>query len=117
MNYCLMITCSSLLDLMNNHLGWSDYRIAKELGAGSGLVSRWRLGKSIMSDKYAVKVAEILGFPPEWLLLQLHAEANLTKPYGSKLAAMVESEPVPESVEKVLGQQTLPLPFTGSKGH
>jgi transcriptional regulator with XRE-family HTH domain len=102
-----MITTVSLLDLLNDYKKWSDYRIAKEIGAAQPVVSSWRTGRHTMSDEYAEKVAEILGFDPDWLLLHIHAERNLKRPYGRHLKELAEQK-TPDNVVKIMADQKTP---------
>ena len=101
MTTTLMITTKSLLDLLNSYKKWSDYRIGKEIGAKNQTVSKWRTNKTVMSDEYVYKVAEILGFDPDWLLLHIHAERNLKQPFYEKLAKLAENETPLEASKKV----------------
>lgn len=66
---------SKLLDRISAHLGGaSDYRIAKELGINKSTVSVWRVGKGSMGDATALKVAEILGEKPGYILALVQSE-------------------------------------------
>ena len=50
------------LDLINEKLGWSDYRIHKELGVSRGKISNHRQGRSdTFSNEFAIEVADLLG--------------------------------------------------------
>lgn len=99
-----MITTVSLLDLLNDYKKWSDYEIAKQIGGSTSLISNWRNRGSVMHDKYAVKVAEILGFDPDWLLLHIHAERNFKQPYGHYLKELAEQK-TPAKVVKIMADQ------------
>ncbi len=94
-----MITTVSLLDLLNDYKKWTDYRISKEIGAKTQTISTWRNRGSVMSDEYAVKVAEILGFDPDWLLLHIHAERNIKQPYGRHLKELAEAKTPTEATQ------------------
>ncbi len=102
-----MITTASLLDLLNEYKGWTDYRIAKELGTKSGLVAKWRNHGTVMSDKYVAQVAEILGFKEDWLLLHIHAERHFKQPFFGKLKELAENETPPEAVKLLDRLKTL----------
>jgi plasmid maintenance system antidote protein VapI len=52
----------------------SDYRIAKVLMVSRTTVSNWRVGKGSFSDATALKVAEILGENPGYMLALAAAE-------------------------------------------
>jgi len=66
---------TKLLNRLSTHLAdASDYRIAKELGVSKTTVSNWRVGKGTMSDATAVRVAELLGENPAYILAVVHAE-------------------------------------------
>ena len=70
-------TTIHLLDRLATHLGHaSDYRIARELGVSRASVSKWRVGKTGMSDDMAVRVAEVVGEDPAYVLALIHGEAT-----------------------------------------
>ena len=72
-----MTTTTTLLDRVSKHLGdASDYRVAQVLEVNKASVSRWRVGKSSLSDATAMKVAEILGEDPAHVLALVHAERS-----------------------------------------
>lgn len=96
-----MITTISLLDLTNDHQGWTDYQIAQWLDVKTGVVSTWRTGKSVMSDRYVDKFAELLGFDTKWLLLHIHAERHLKQPFFNDLKELAE-EKTPSNIIDML---------------
>ena len=68
-------TTITILDRVEKTLGGiSDYRAAKELGVTQQTVSLWRAQRYIMSDKPAIRAAQILGERPEALMSMLAAD-------------------------------------------
>lgn len=61
------------LNLIKERNGWSDYRIAKELGISRGTVSNYRIKEQHFRDDIAIKVAELLGFRRQKVLADIHA--------------------------------------------
>ena len=89
-----MITTIKIIDRLNEWKGWSDYRIAKMLEVSHQAVSKWRNKGVIMSDDAAIKAAEILRLPPEFILANIHAERALNSPaYGA-------AESIAEAIEE-----------------
>lgn len=54
----------------------SDYAVHKLLGVTYQQISNYRKGKSLMGDEAALKAAELLQLPPDYLLACLHAERS-----------------------------------------
>lgn len=66
---------SEWIDRVKKERGWdSDYRVAKELGLSRQAISDYRVGKSLMDDGAALRVASALGEPPEIILIDQAAE-------------------------------------------
>lgn len=68
-----MKTTLQLLDELYAQLG-SDYRIAKTLGVTRSFISIMRSRGSTFGDENCVKVAELLGYPPEYVIACKQAE-------------------------------------------
>jgi hypothetical protein len=68
-----MTTLEFLNLLSARHDGASDYRIAKMLGAKQQLTSQWRNG-AVMSDNWAIKVADALKLPRAYVIACVNAE-------------------------------------------
>jgi transcriptional regulator with XRE-family HTH domain len=54
--------------------GASDYKIAKLLGVTHQTVSKWRIGKDFFGDSTAIRVANMLGIDPKYVVACAHAE-------------------------------------------
>jgi hypothetical protein len=68
------MTTLEFLDLLSaRHDGASDYRVAKILGAKQQLTSQWRNG-TVMSDNWAIKVADALKMPRAYVVACVNAE-------------------------------------------
>jgi hypothetical protein len=68
------MTTLELLNLLSaRHDGASDYRVAKLLGAKQQLTSQWRNG-TVMSDNWAIKVADLLKMPRAYVIACVNAE-------------------------------------------
>lgn len=68
-----MTTLEFLNLLSARHDGASDYRVAKMLGAKQQLTSQWRNG-TVMSDNWAIKVADALKMPRAYVIACVNAE-------------------------------------------
>ena len=71
-------TINFLERLEAKHDGCSDYRAAKLLGISATTISTWRRGIGGMGDKTAVKMAELLGEHPAYVMACIHAEKDDT---------------------------------------
>jgi len=71
-----MHTTIQLLDALSKKFeGASDYRIGKMLNvSSSAVVSNWRNGRSFLSQDYALKVAELLGWEPAYVIACVERE-------------------------------------------
>jgi plasmid maintenance system antidote protein VapI len=58
--------------------GCSDYRVAQILGLKTQAISSWRKGRSTIGDETAIKVAELLGEHPAYVMACAHAERGET---------------------------------------
>lgn len=68
------MTTLEFLELLSaRHDGASDYRVAKMLGAKQQLTSQWRNG-TVMSDNWAIKVADALKMPRAYVVACVNAE-------------------------------------------
>ncbi|NIB44735.1 helix-turn-helix transcriptional regulator [Pseudomaricurvus alkylphenolicus] len=72
-----MLTTIAIVDRLNDWKGWSDYRVAQMLEVTHQTVSKWRKKGAIMSNETAVKAAEILGLPEEFILAGIELERSL----------------------------------------
>ncbi|GAA6154460.1 helix-turn-helix domain-containing protein [Pseudoteredinibacter isoporae] len=91
----LMITTIAIVDRLRETNDWSDYRVAQELEVSHQAVSRWRKTGSTMADETAIKAAELLGLPPEFILSNIQAERAINSPVFDnlrKIADMVETQ-------------------------
>lgn len=61
------------LELLKEKLGWSDYRIAKEIGITRASVSAYRNQGTEFSDESAIKVAKLLDISELKILADMHA--------------------------------------------
>ncbi|MGA9853425.1 MAG: hypothetical protein WBR15_10920 [Gammaproteobacteria bacterium] len=52
----------------------SDYRLAHILNVTRATTSAWRTGKTQLGDESALKMAELLGEDPQFVLACIHAE-------------------------------------------
>ena len=62
------------IDLLKARRGWTDYRLAKELGWHQTTVSRYRVGRSTLSGEHALQVARELEMPEAYVLACVEAE-------------------------------------------
>jgi hypothetical protein len=71
-----MHTTNQILDALAAKLGGvSDYRLAKVLNAsGTATIGNWRHGRSSLSQDYALKVADLLGWHPEYVVACVERE-------------------------------------------
>lgn len=70
-----MHTTNQLLDaLAEKNGGATDYRLSKLLGTSTSAVANWRHGRSSLSQDYALKVAELLGWHPEYVVACVERE-------------------------------------------
>jgi plasmid maintenance system antidote protein VapI len=68
-------TSAEVLDALRVKLrAHSDREIARRLDVTHTTVQHWRTGRSAMSPEVAIRAAELLGVPPELLLLRRYAE-------------------------------------------
>jgi predicted transcriptional regulator len=77
------------LDELNEKKGWTDYRIAKELGISRSTVSNYRVKDQHFRDDIAIHVAEILGIDPLKVVADAHAQRakdDETKGFWQKIA-------------------------------
>lgn len=56
--------------------GCSNYRIAKLLGCDQSAVIRYTKHSTTMDDKYAIRMAELLGIDPAYVLACIAAERS-----------------------------------------
>lgn len=56
----------------------SDYAIAKVLGIHRATVSNYRKSRGLLDEEVSIKVAEIIGIPPEKVLIDQLAETVKT---------------------------------------
>ena len=84
-----MVTTVDLLDLLKEKLG-SDYKTAKTLAITTQRISYLRHKGGTFTDEQALKVAEILGFPEEAIILSLAAERSLNSPAFGLLNALAD---------------------------
>lgn len=76
----VMKTTIDFLNDLNSKLGdASDYRVAKELGVTKATVSTWRVGKGTMGEDAALRVADLLGEDPKFVLACVLAERSKSK--------------------------------------
>lgn len=87
--YDKMVTTKNLLDLLKEHLG-SDYKTAKALGVTTQRISQLRTRGGTFTDEQGLKVAEILNFPQEFIILSLAAERSFDSPAYKLLANISE---------------------------
>lgn len=81
--------------------GASDYRIAKLLGVSTSTVSKWRLGKSGMSDVHVLKAADHLGISPLYVHLIVAGERTRSVGLGFVIAeALKEMEKTRQAITK-----------------
>lgn len=74
-----LMSTIELLDLLKSlNSNASDYRIAQILNVNKSAVSKWRVGRSGFDDETAVRVAELSGLQPEYVLACVHAERAKT---------------------------------------
>lgn len=74
-----MITTVNILDLLKERLG-SDYKTAKALEIPQTRITKMRHHGGVLTDQQGLKAAEILNFPPEWVIVSLAAERSLNSP-------------------------------------
>lgn len=84
-----MVTTRNLLDLLKEKLG-SDYKTAKALGLATQRISQLRNVGGVFTDEQGLKVAEILDFPKEFIILSLAAERSFDSPAYKYLATISE---------------------------
>jgi transcriptional regulator with XRE-family HTH domain len=86
-----VLTCDYLNALKEKH-GWTDYRIAKELGISHTAVSRYRNENSHFSDEIALRVAELLELHPVAVIADQHAaraKSDESRKFWKQLSSMV----------------------------
>jgi hypothetical protein len=59
----------------------SMYSVYKALGTSEQTARRWCRG-AVMTDEYALKAAELLGWSPDWVLASIAAERHAGTPAG-----------------------------------
>lgn len=84
-----MITTVNLLDMLKEKLG-SDYKTAKVLGVHTTRITRIRNIGGVLTDAQGLKAAEILDFPPEWIIISLAAERSLNSPVWGILTHLAD---------------------------
>lgn len=68
-------TSTEVLDAIRSKLrAHSDREIARLLNVSHATVGHWRTGRSAMSPEVAMRAADLLGVPPELMLLRRYAE-------------------------------------------
>lgn len=68
-------TSADVLDALRAKLrAHSDREIARALGVHHSAVNHWRVGRAAMSPEVAMRAADLLGVPPELMLLRRYAE-------------------------------------------
>ncbi len=100
----VMITTSQFLDLCRDKLG-SDYKTSLALGKHDSYVSNMRGRDGVLPDEMAAKVAEILDFPLDSIILCMSAERALKGGHielASKLHAIEEAQKSQEN-SKITG--------------
>lgn len=79
------------IDRVKKAHGWdSDYRVSKELGLSRQAVSDYRVGRSLMDDDAAVKVAGALGERPEIVLIDQAVERSKNEAARTALSAALK---------------------------
>lgn len=82
---------SEWIDRVKSVKGWeSDYRASKELGLSRQAISDYRVGRSLMDEEAALKVADALGQSPEIILIDQAAERMKSPAAKSALAAVLQ---------------------------
>ena len=94
----IMYTTNQFLDLCADKLG-TDYQTSKALGKHASYVSNMRGRGGILTDEIGLKVAEILGFPKDAMLLCLAAERSLNTPHFKEIQRLAEQH-TPEDLTK-----------------
>lgn len=84
-----MMTTIQFLDRMKDTLG-SDYKTAKALGVTTQRVSQIRTRGGIFTDEQGLKIAEILGYKQEFVILSLAAERAEKSPAFSILKTIAD---------------------------
>lgn len=70
-----MLTTNEFLDAVKARHGIpSDYKLGLVLGLTDAAVSHYRKGRSLLDDKVAVKVAELLGVDAGYVVACVHSE-------------------------------------------
>ena len=85
-------TSIEILDRLAAKLGnASDYRVAQELKVSKATVSNWRVGKGAIGEDNAIRIAELLGEDPKFVLACVLAERTKSKEAKKVLQQMAES--------------------------
>lgn len=84
-----VITTVNLLDMLKEKLG-SDYKTAKAFGVTTQRISQLRTVGGVFTDAQGLKAAEILDFPPEWIIVSLAAERSLNSPVWDILTHLAD---------------------------
>ena len=66
--------------LKRQHSITSDYAAAQLLGLTRSQLSRYRNGKDYPSDDMAMKIADLMGLDPGYVVACIHAERAATEP-------------------------------------
>ena len=69
-------TCEFLDAIKAKNSLTSDYQLAKLLGCTPSAIGNYRHGKSMLSDEYALKVADLLGLEGGYVLACIAAERS-----------------------------------------
>ncbi len=84
-----MITTNQFLDLCAEKLG-SDYKTSLALGKTASYVSKMRGRDGVLPDEIGLKVADILDFPKESIILCLAAERAINTPAFKEIQRLAE---------------------------
>lgn len=64
-----MHTTNQVLDLIaEKNAGCTDYRLSKLMRVTTQAVAKWRHGEAVLSPTMALRAAELLNWPPEYLV-------------------------------------------------
>jgi plasmid maintenance system antidote protein VapI len=87
----MQTTTDRYLDAVKSRLSiTSDYALAKKWDVTPQRIGNYRRGESALSDERCIQVAEILGIPPENVLLEVQAE-RARKAGKDKVSEVLES--------------------------
>lgn len=70
---------TALLDALRERAGGSDRKAAPLVGVSQATISLWRRGMNYPDDEQALKIADVLQLPPEYVLAAVRADRTSSR--------------------------------------